>query len=112
MHPDVIQARALERATDDAELRVLADVDSFADWLGAAAFGQSAVIASACPADADLSEMPVPDLIAIGLQWPQSGAAAWGEIRRRYLAANAQRIAELAGEVMPAMIEEVRNPDH
>ncbi len=105
----------LERETitqsqmQEAEERVLCDMDGFTDWLGGACMNEPPVHLGFVPssratsqADAfrdRLESTSVAELLCVALTKPQWSSDAMVELRSRYVAASAARIHSIAGDL-------------
>lgn len=104
----------LERETitqsqmQEAEERVLCDMDGFTDWLGGACMNRTVTLGlvplNRPTRDGDqffdrLSSLPVAELLCVALTKPQWSSDAMVELRSRYVAASAARIHSIAGDL-------------
>ena len=87
-----------------AEERLLADLDTYTDWLGGECYQQGRVTLPFIPTDRSriqelIDGMTVPHLVALSLypSFAIAGAAMW-ELRQRYIAANAKTLSIYAAE--------------
>jgi hypothetical protein len=93
----------------EAEYRVLSDMDSFTDWLGAACMNTDPVRLGFVPVRNERTKaysdqfsdrlpcMSVAELLCLSLTRSQWSADAMVELRSRYVAASAKRIHSIAG---------------
>lgn len=93
---------------EEAEARVLSDMDSFTDWLGAACMNRTVdlgfVPVNRPTRDGDqffdrMNSMSIPELLCVALTKPQWAADAMVHIQSQYLAEKRGRIVAIAGDL-------------